>query len=119
MQVAVRVERCTDGVFRNTGPMETGVETQCGRTVLISLAERSNIQLIVTSAVAPANDPGFFALHGIDLDASRLLCVKAKNHFRAAFLERCSAIIDTDIPGPSALDLNLLPFKHADRALAP
>ncbi|MGB3068821.1 MAG: M81 family metallopeptidase [Ottowia sp.] len=119
VQVAVRVERCTDGVFRNTGPMETGVETQCGRTVLISLAERPNIQLIVTSAVAPANDPGFFALHGIDLDASRLLCVKAKNHFRAAFLERCSAIIDTDIPGPSALDLNLLPFKHADRALAP
>lgn len=119
VQVAVRVERCTDGVFRNTGPMETGVETQCGRTVLISLAERPNIQLIVTSAVAPANDPGFFALHGIDLDASRLLCVKAKNHFRAAFQERCSAIIDTDIPGPSALDLDLLPFRHADRSLAP
>ena len=119
VEVAVRVERCTDGVFRNTGPMETGVETRCGRTVLVSLAERPNIQLIVTSAVAPANDPGFFALHGIDLKASRLLCVKAKNHFRAAFQERCTVIIDTDIPGPSALDLDLLPFRHADRSLAP
>lgn len=119
VEVAVRVERCTDGVFRNTGPMETGVETRCGRTVLVSLADRPNIQLIVTSAVAPANDPGFFALHGIDLDAPRLLCVKAKNHFRAAFQNRCRIIIDTDVPGPSALDLGLLPFRHADRSLAP
>lgn len=119
VEVVVRVERCTDGVFRNTGPMETGVETQCGRTVLVSLVERPNIHLIVTSAVAPANDPGFFELHGIDLETSRLLCVKAKNHFRAAFQERCSAIIDTDVPGPSALDLDLLPFRHADRSLAP
>lgn len=119
VEVAVWAERFTDGVFRNTGPMETGVETRCGRTVLISLAERPHIQLIVTSVVAPANDPGFFELHGIDLSASRLLCVKAKNHFRAAFQERCSTIVDTDVPGPSALDLDLLPFKHADRTLAP
>lgn len=119
VEVNVRVERLTDGVFRNTGPMETGVETRCGPTVLVSLADLPNIQVIVTSSVAPANDPGFFALHGIDLDASRLLCVKAKNHFRAAFLDRCQAIIDTDVPGPSALDLNLLPFRYADRSLAP
>ncbi|WP_028601161.1 M81 family metallopeptidase [Ottowia thiooxydans] len=119
VEVTVRVERLTDGVFRNTGPMETGVETRCGRTALVSLVDRPNIQVIVTSSVAPANDPGFFALHGIDLDASRLLCVKAKNHFRAAFLDRCQAIIDTDVPGPSALDLDLLPFRYADRSLAP
>lgn len=119
VQVNVRVERVTEGTFRNTGPMETGVETRCGRTALVTLTDQPNIQVIVTSAVAPANDPGFFDLHGIDLGRSMLLCVKAKNHFRAAFLERCQAIIDTDVPGPSALDLDLLPFKHADRSLAP
>jgi microcystin degradation protein MlrC len=41
--------------------------------------------------------------------------VKAKNHFRAAFLPLCAAIIDVDAPGPAALDLRLLPFRHARR----
>jgi microcystin degradation protein MlrC len=56
----------------------------------------------------PANDPAFFAAHGIDLAATRLLCVKAKNHFRAAFAERCAAIIDVDCPGPAMVDVEKL-----------
>lgn len=116
VRAAFRVERYTDGEFRNAGPMETGVRTSCGRTALLSLRDRPNVQVIITELVAPANDPGFFTLHGIDLGQVRLLCVKAKNHFRAAFLPLCAAIIDVDAPGPAALDLRLLPFRHARRA---
>ncbi len=116
VRAAFRVERYTDGEFSNTGPMETGVRTSCGRTALLSLRDRPNVQVIVTELVAPANDPGFFALHGIDLARQHLLCVKAKNHFRAAFLPLCAAIIDVDAPGPAALDLRLLPFRHARRS---
>jgi microcystin degradation protein MlrC len=115
VRAAFRVERYTDGEFSNTGPMETGVRTSCGRTALLSLRDMPNVQVIVTELVAPANDPGFFTLHGVDLDRVRLLCVKAKNHFRAAFLPLCAAIIDVDAPGPAALDLRLLPFRHARR----
>ena len=68
--------------------------------------------MIVTERVGPANDPAFFALHGIDLARTRLLCVKAKNHFRAAFQDRCAAIIDVDCPGPAAADLRTLPFRN-------
>jgi len=113
VRAAFRVERYTDGEFSNIGPMETGVHTSCGRTALLSLRDRPNVLVIVTERVAPANDPGFFALHGIDLDQVRLLCVKAKNHFRAAFLPLCAAIIDVDASGPAALNLRLLPFRHA------
>lgn len=113
VRAAFRVERYTDGEFSNIGPMETGVRTSCGRTALLSLRDRPNLRVIVTESVAPANDPGFFALHGIALDQVRLLCVKAKNHFRAAFQPLCAAIIDVDAPGPAALDLRLLPFRHA------
>ena len=42
-------------------------------------------------AATAANDPGFFALHGIDLQPPLLLVVKAKNHFRAAFAALCTA----------------------------
>jgi microcystin degradation protein MlrC len=62
--------------------------------------------------VVPANDPAFFALHGVDLARTRLLAVKAKNHFRAAFQGRCTTIVDVDCPGPAAADLRTLPFRN-------
>jgi len=113
VKIRARVEKLTQGEFRNVGPMEHGACTRCGRTVLLSLVGRANLKVILTESVAPANDPGFFEMHGIDLSTLRILCVKAKNHFRAAFKERCLAIIDVDAPGPAALNLSLLPFKHA------
>lgn len=102
------VLRFTDGKFVNSGPMETGLAVDLGRTVLL---DAEGIQVIVTENSHPPNDPEFFALHGIDLDATRLLCVKAKNHFRAAFQGRAALIVDSDAPGPAALDLSVLPYR--------
>ena len=68
--------------------------------------------IIVTTRKEAAVDPAFFALHGVDLGATRLLANKAKNHFRAAFAGRCAAIVECDCPGPAALDLGALPFRH-------
>jgi len=115
--VRATVERLTEGKFRNTGPMETGVERCFGGSVLLVVDDQPNLRLIVTEAVVPADDPAFYALHGIDVASLRLLCVKAKNHFRAAFAQRCAAIIDCDAPGPACLDLSKLPFRHAPAAL--
>ena len=112
VRVRATVERLTDGTFRNTGPMQTGVERHCGGSVVLRVDEQPFVRIIVTEQVVPADDPGFFALHHIDLEAIRLLCVKAKNHFRAAFAERCSEIIDCDAPGPACLDLTQLPFRN-------
>ncbi|MSQ73004.1 MAG: M81 family peptidase [Betaproteobacteria bacterium] len=103
------VVRLTEGRFRNSGPMEHGLEVDFGRTALLQV---DGIQLIVTEHCMPANDPAFFALHGIDLAATRILCVKAKNHFRAAFQAVCRRIIDCDAPGPASADLTLLPFRN-------
>jgi len=69
----------------------------------------------VAESVGAANDPAFFALHGIELGSTRLLCVKAKNHFRAAFEPLCAAIIDVDCPGPASANPSALPFRHARR----
>lgn len=102
------VMRFTDGRFVNTGPMETGLAVDLGRTVVLDV---EGIQVIVTENSHPPNDPQFFALHGIDIEATRLLCVKVKNHFRAAFQPRAALIVDTDAPGPAALDLSVLPYR--------
>ena len=108
MEFEADVRRLTSGEFRNLGPMERGLPVALGRTAVLGAA---HLEVIVTERVGPANDPAFFALHGIDLARTRLLCVKAKNHFRAAFQERCAAIIDVDCPGPAAADLRPLPCR--------
>ena len=109
VEVEADVLRLTPGEFRNTGPMEHGLRVALGRTAVLGVGD---IRVIVTERVGPANDPAFFALHGIDLARTRLLCVKAKNHFRAAFRDRCAAIVDVDCPGPAAADLRTLPFRN-------
>jgi microcystin degradation protein MlrC len=108
------VMRFTDGRFVNTGPMETGLSVDLGTTMVLDI---DGIQVIVTETCQAANDPAFFALHGVDLDATRLLCVKAKNHFRAAFQSRASLIVDTDSPGPACLDLSRLPYRKLPQDL--
>ncbi len=109
VEVEGDVLRLTRGDFRNVGPMEHGCAVALGRTAVLRVRD---VQVIVTERVGPANDPAFFALHGVDLARTRLLCVKAKNHFRAAFGERCVAIVDVDCPGPAGADLRRLPFRN-------
>jgi microcystin degradation protein MlrC len=113
---AVRVRRLTDGHFRNQGPMEAGLPVALGRTAVLDV---DGVQLIVTESCQSPNDAAYFALHGIDLTATRLLCVKAKNHFRAAFGPLCAALVAIDAPGPACADLSLLAFRHAPAALLP
>jgi microcystin degradation protein MlrC len=107
--VEARVARLTRARFTNQGPMEHGLEVDLGPSAVLAVA---GVDVIVTSRIGAANDPAFFAAQDIDLSATRLLCVKAKNHFRAAFETRCSAIIVVDCPGPASADLAALPFRH-------
>ncbi|WP_425449927.1 MlrC C-terminal domain-containing protein [Virgifigura deserti] len=49
----------------------------------------------------------------------RLLCIKVKNHFRAAFAPLCRAIIEIDAPGPASPDLRRYGFRQAPQELYP
>ncbi|WP_291299134.1 M81 family metallopeptidase [Elioraea sp.] len=111
--VTATVERLTDGRFVNRGPMERGAPVDLGRTCVLAAGA---VRIIVVSRREAAIDPGFFALHGIDLAATRLVVNKAKNHFRAAYATLMTAIIECDSPGPAALDLAALPFRHVPLA---
>ena len=108
----VEVERLTDGRLINEGPMERGAPVDLGPTCVL---RAGNLRIICTDRKEAAVDPAFFTLHGIDLNAARLLANKAKNHFRAAFKDRCTAIVECDAPGPAALDLTALPWRHVPR----
>lgn len=109
LEAEVAVLRLTDGRFVNEGPMERGLAIAMGPTAVLAV---EGVELVVTSSCHPVNDPAWFALHGIDPRSLDLLCVKAKNHFRAAFGALFTRLIDCDTPGPAGLRLASLPFRH-------
>jgi microcystin degradation protein MlrC len=115
VEVDLRVLRLTEGNFLNRGPMEAGLSVSLGPTAVLGIGDW--LQVIVTEACQSPNDPAYFELHGIALDRVRLICVKAKNHFRAAFAPLCRAIVEVDAPGPAGFDLRQFPFRHAPRHL--
>jgi microcystin degradation protein MlrC len=118
--MCLRVARRTDGRFVNEGPMWAGQPCDVGESVVLEDPVRA-LRVVVTSRCEAPNDPAWFALHGIEFDTVALLCVKAKNHFRAAMGARMACIIEVDAPGLACLDLAALPFRRvpAERLRAP
>jgi microcystin degradation protein MlrC len=116
VQVEATVLKLTDGQFRNLGPMETNLPVNLGRTALLDVG---GIKVIITESCQTPNDPGYFALHGIDLTQIGLLCVKAKNHFRAAFTPLTRALVEIDAPGPASPNIRHYQYRHAPRHLYP
>jgi microcystin degradation protein MlrC len=110
------VAALTDGNYVNTGAMMRGLPMSLGPTAVIAIGA---VRVIVTTACGSAHDPAFYALHGVDFAEVAILCVKAKNHFRAAFTAICPTMIDIDAPGPAALDINRFPFRLAPPTLHP
>jgi len=106
----------TDGRFHNRGPVLGGMAVDLGPTAIIAIGE---VRVIVTSRCISPSDPGFFDLHQVDVTRLGLLCVKAKNHFRAAFEPLMAQMIDVDAPGPAALDITAFNFRHAPETLYP
>jgi len=110
------IELITDGQFVNDGPMEQGLACNVGPSVVLRSLDQPQLRVVISSQCQSPNDMAWCRLHQIDLTQTRLLCVKAKNHFRAAFLPQLLGIIDIDTPGPAMLDLAGLPYQHVQRA---
>ncbi|MCW8173939.1 M81 family peptidase [Verminephrobacter aporrectodeae subsp. tuberculatae] len=110
------VERLTNGDFVNDGPMEQGLACHIGRTAVLRGIEQPLLRVVLTETCQSPNDMAWCRLHGIDLQQVRLLCVKAKNHFRAAFASHLACIIDVDAPGPAMLDFRQLPYRFLPRS---
>ncbi|MDH3969962.1 MAG: MlrC C-terminal domain-containing protein, partial [Rhodospirillales bacterium] len=119
VEVEARVERLTDGHFVNEGPMWAGQSVDLGATAVLRVKGPADLRVIVTSAPVSPNDPAYFKLHGIDPGKTRLVCAKAKNHFRAAFGGTFRAIVDVDTPGPATADLAALPFTRVPKERLP
>ncbi|PWW29690.1 microcystin degradation protein MlrC [Cytobacillus oceanisediminis] len=105
--VMAKVIALSDGVFFNTGPMNEHLRVDVKGAAHIRVGE---VDILLIGRPMSANDPQLFRHIGIEPKNKKILGLKAKNHFRAAFDPLVSKVIYVDAPGVSSN--NLLNFNY-------
>ena len=95
------VRRITDGSFKVTGPMFTGVQMNIGRTVLL---DTGNVEIVVCEGRFEPFDQGCFTHLGIDPAKKDYVLIKSRQHFRAGFEEIAREIVMVSGPGTCTSD---------------
>ncbi|MCL6576425.1 M81 family metallopeptidase [Kyrpidia sp.] len=116
VEVPAKVIRLSDGRFRNQGPMNTGLLVDTNGAAHIRV---EGIDLLITGRALSANDPELFRHIGIEPTEKRILALKVKNHFRAAFKPLVGRIINVDAPGLASNKLRNFLYRHIPRPIWP
>ena len=125
LEAMATVLRLTDGRYVNSGPMMTGLPVDLGPTALLGVTDPADdgppveVLTVVTSRAETPIDPEVFRMAGVDPTARRVLAIKGKGHFRAAFTPVVGAILLVEGPGITGADLSRLPFQHVRRPIWP
>jgi len=104
-----RVKNLFDGEFIATGPMFNGMPTNFGKMANLQIG---NVEIVVVSKRAQANDQSFFKVVGIEPSEKDILVVKSSNHYRADFEPIAGEIIEVDAPGAFFEDSRKTPYIY-------
>jgi microcystin degradation protein MlrC len=110
------VKMLSDGLFRNDGPMNAGVETNMGPTAVLRIA---GIDVVTISNRIQTIDLQVFLSQGIDPAAKSVLVVKSVQHFRAAYAPIAREIVLVDSGGICSPDIARLKFTKLRRPIWP
>ncbi len=87
------VKMLSDGMFKNDGPMNAGVESRHGLTAVLRIG---GIDVVTISSRIQTTDRQVFLSQGIDPRAKGVLVVKSVQHFRAAYAPIAREIVLVD-----------------------
>ena len=122
-EAPARVMALSDGVIVGRRGPVAGRTVDLGPTARLRLPVRGDdgIDVIVISIRQQCHEPRMLESLGIDLAALRVLVVKSRGHFRAAFDEVFTPerIIEVDAPGLVTPMLERVPFRHVPRPIYP
>ncbi len=116
------VRMVSNGRYVNAGPMMAGKPVLLGPSAFVVSgpdAPDSGISVLVTTRAETPIDLNIFRSHGIEPTRLRLIGLKGKGHFRAAFEPIASRVILVEGPGITGADLSRLPFAHIRRPIWP
>jgi len=110
------VKMLSDGIFKNDGPMNAGVETNMGPTAVLRIG---GIDVVTISNRIQTIDLQVFLSQGIDPTANSVLVVKSVQHFRAAYGPIAREIVLVDSGGICSPDISRLKFRKLRRPIWP
>ncbi len=117
-EAQVQVARLHGGEYLARRGISQGTRVDNGPTALLQLG---GMQVLVISRRDQARDPAQFEVMGIDLAQVRVLVLKSRGHFRAAFDEFFSnaQIVEVDVPGLTTPVLANVDWQRMPRPIYP
>jgi microcystin degradation protein MlrC len=116
LSITGRVRRITDGRYRVTCPMMTGIELDHGVSAVLDTGRAA---ILVASRRMEPFDLGVFRHAGIEPTARRYLLIKSRQHFRAGFAPIARHIVLVSGPGVTSSDNGLFRWTKVPRPLYP
>jgi microcystin degradation protein MlrC/ribosomal protein S18 acetylase RimI-like enzyme len=116
VEVKAQVIKLSEGRFRNTGPMNTGLQIDTKGAAHIRVQK---MDVLLTGRALSANDLELFRHIGLEPSQYKILALKVKNHFRAAFDPIVSEIIYMDGPGLATNQFKHLKYHSIPRPIWP
>jgi microcystin degradation protein MlrC len=124
LPIQAYVRLLSDGRYVNDGPMLAGVAVDLGPTAVLRVVPPGEpglppVEVLVTTRAETPIDLNVFRAHGIEPTRRRVLGLKGKGHFRAAFEPIARRVILVEGPGITGADLSRLRFRHVRRPIWP
>ena len=124
LPVRAHVKLLSDGRYVNDGPMMTGLTVDLGPTALLLCEPAAGpsappVEVLVTTRAETPVDLNVFRCHGIEPTRHRVLGLKGKGHFRAAFEPIARRVVLVEGPGTTGADLSRLTFRKVRRPIWP
>ena len=116
LTVTGRVKTISDGRFRNKGPMQRGVLTDMGPSVVI---DTGKVEIALISRHVEPSDLNCFLTLGIDPLQKRYVMLKSRIHWRAGLGKMARAVVECAGHGVCTSDYSQLSFKNVRRPIYP
>ncbi|KON30836.1 hypothetical protein AC480_00240 [miscellaneous Crenarchaeota group archaeon SMTZ1-55] len=115
VEVQGTVRTLTDGRFIHKAA-RAGLMADVGRTAVLDV---NGVEIILTEKSHAPNDPEVFRRNGMEPQDKKILVLKSRGHFRAAYEPFAKAIIEVDAPGLTSPNLQLFEYTRVLRPLWP
>ena len=115
LRVKGTVRTITDGRFIHKA-MAVGVPADVGRTAVIDV---QGVEIILTERSHAPNDPEVYRRNGVEPTDKKILVLKSRGHFRAAYEPFSRAVIEVDAPGLTTPNLEWFTYRNIPRPIWP
>jgi microcystin degradation protein MlrC len=116
LELSGTVRRITDGRYKVTCPMMTGLVLSHGLSAVLDIGAA---EILVCSERMEPFDLGVFRHAGIEPTAKRYLLIKSRQHFRAGFEAIAKHIVLLSGPGVTSSDYSMFKFERVPRPIYP